>query len=110
MLPIHALFYFWGGRMVTLGLMERGAIFHDGDVEVRWDEGEVQRHAFSDEDELLSMWGPVTPGEDADVFVHDLLSHRELRVRVTKWRDERVTDRFNLDGVANEIDALECSG
>ena len=92
-----------GDLTVYLTLYPTPEEFRNGDVEVRWDEGPVERHSFLHIDSRLVG----SPGPSA-AFIENLRSHRDLRIRVNKWRRERVTDRVSLSGSAAALDELPC--
>ena len=84
---------------VMISMQDRG-LFQGGTVDVRWDDGPVETFTFLDLDRTL-----VYEGVD---FARKLAEHAEVRVRVAKYRNEQVTDVFNLSDAAAAIDAMGC--
>ena len=70
---------------------------------MRLDEGEIQSYDFIDQNETL-----ILAGIRADRFVQGLAEHAELRVRVTKWEDEQITDRYDLADFSSAVAELQC--
>lgn len=103
-----------GGYAVLLNLVY-GGIFHNGTVEVRWDEGPVERYEFNDGNETLSAWASASAGRGSGYdpriasFVGKLRRHNDMRIRVTKWEDERLIDSVDLTGSSRAISTLPCS-
>lgn len=94
----------------------RHGIFADGTVSVRWDEGGIEAYDFSDEDDAVMAWSSPNPlgfgvGYQPTMreFVDKLRRHNELRVRVTRWPNTRVTDRIGLSGSSRTIGKLPCA-
>ena len=76
-----------------LGFFEGGA----QTVEVRWDDGDIQRLAFEVSDDLFTS--RASDGDARRAFVRELAAHRELRMRVPKAPDDELaSDRFDLTG------------
>ena len=84
---------------VMISMQDRG-LFQGGTVDVRWDDGPVETFTFVDLDRTL-----VYEGVD---FARKLAEHAEVRVRVTKYRNEQATDTFDLSDAAAAIDAMGC--
>ena len=84
---------------VMISMQDRG-LFQGGTVDVRWDDGPVETFTFADLDRTL-----VYEGVD---FARKLAEHAEVRVRVTKYRNEQATDTFDLSDAAAAIDAMGC--
>ena len=83
-----------------------------GLVEARWDNGEVERTAFRHIGELLVVTDASERGGwwDNHIGLTDRLrQHNDLRLRVTRWPDTRVTDRVSLAGSTRAIEQLPCS-
>ena len=103
----------WGrsGYTLSISLVDDG-IFHDGEIEVRWDNGEVEKHFLEDENTILYAddfgWLDDQRLSFASVLVTKLMLYSELRLRVRSWPDTRVTDRISLIGSTRAIEALSC--
>ncbi len=98
-----------GGYGALLSLND-GGTFANGVVETRWDGGEVDRFQFQDRNDNLLGWSSLNAGVQGWMpdFFAKLRQHSELRLRVTKWRDERVAGRISLSGSDAAISALGC--
>ena len=86
----------------TVALSTSDGIFHDGDVDLRLDDGEIERFTFADGDETVMLAGP-----EAKRLAERLPNHSELRARYTKWRNDLMTDRWSLDGVGDVLPQLQ---
>ena len=99
------------GYMLSISLVGDG-IFDGGEIEVRWDNGEVEKHFLEDEDTILYAddfgWLDDQRLSFASVLVTKLMLYSELRLRVRSWPDTRVTDRISLIGSTRAIEALSC--
>lgn len=85
--------------------------FRDGDIDLRWDEGEIESYAFeADGDSLSASTASIMDDYNPEVrpIVAKLMAHSELRVRVGRRPDTRVTDRISLNGSGRAIRALGC--
>ena len=83
-----------------------------GLVVARWDNGEVETHGFRHIGELLVLTDASKRGGwwDNHIGLTDRLKqHNELRLRVTRWPDKRVTDRISLAGSTRAIERLPCT-
>ena len=110
MLFVHCLL----GEDYTLSLyiFGDGAIFRDGDVALRWDEGPIERYTFQDDNESLSAATRVGADDylpELRPIITKLGAHSELRVRAARWPNTTVTDRLSLSGAGQAIAALECA-
>ena len=82
--------------------------FRFSDVEVRWDEGEIESPVFYNGDVVLRAFDSEIVPTDVRVayvsFIEKLKAgFTELRVRVWRIRDDRVSDRFSLRGAPDAV-------
>ena len=89
---------------VVFLMLPGDGLFHNGYVELRLDEGEIWSVEFHDNDNMLAL-----SGIRASALVELMNRHAELRVRVMRWRNELVTDRFDLTGFSEAVAELPCS-
>lgn len=94
------------GYSVIVDLIGRG-IFANGDVDVRFDEGEVERYEFFDLNHTLIVTEELRP--QVSTLIAGFREHSDLRIRVTKWRSEYVSDRLSLIGANDAIGTLRCN-
>ena len=87
------------------------AIFRDGSVALRWDEGLVEHYTFQDNNEHLSAATLLNPTTITRTWmiITKLRAHSELRVRVASYPNTTVTDRISLSGADQAIAALACA-
>lgn len=103
-----------GGHVVMLSMLTDG-IFHNGAVEAEWDDGTSDRYVFADRNtglmatavQSLGAGGGYSP--EIAGFVSKLRQRGAVRIRVTRWRDVPVTDRFGLTGSSRAIGSLPCA-
>ena len=96
---------------LSLRLFGSGAIFRDGSVALRWDEGPIERYTFQDDNESLSAATRVGADDhlpQLQSIITKLGAHSELRVRAARWPNTTVTDRISLSGSGQAISALGC--
>ena len=99
-----------GGRFRVIPDTETGRSL--GLVEARWDNGPVETYTFRASRELLSLTDASKRGGwwDNHIGLTDRLKeHSELRLRVIRGRDTRVTDRISLADAARAIEGLPCT-
>ena len=103
-----------GGHVVMLSMLIDG-IFHNGAVEADWDDGTSDRYAFADNNTALMATAVRSLGAGGGYspaiagLISKLRQRGAVRIRVTKWRDEPVTDRFGLPGSSRAIGSLPCA-
>ena len=83
-----------------------GGIFADGAVQIRWDDGPVERAAWWDGNTSLL----AQSHREAEAFLVKLTHHRRLRIRASEYPSGTVTDSFDLDGAAEAVRQVRCGG
>ena len=92
-------------QIVALTLLG-SATFHNGDVEVQWDDGSTEQYALEARNDTLSGSSASPP---VKALIEKLQQRSTVRLRVTKEQDEQVTDRISLSGSSSAIGSLPCS-
>ena len=95
-----------GSNQVVALTLPDSATFHNGDVEVQWDDGSTEQHALQDLNDTLSGSSASPPMK---ALIEKLQQRNTVRLRVTKEQGEQVTDRISLSGSSRAIGSLPCS-
>ena len=95
-----------GSNQVVALTLPGSATFHNGDVEVQWDDGSTEQYALEDLNDTLSGSSASPPVKS---LIEKLQQRSTVRLRVTKEQDEQVTDRISLSGSSRAIGSLPCS-
>ena len=95
-----------GSNQVVALTLPGSATFHNGDVEVQWDDGSTEQYALQDRNDTLSGSSASPP---VKALIEKLQQRSTARLRVTKEQDEQVTDRISLSGSSRAIGSLPCS-
>ena len=82
--------------------------FRFSDVDVRWDDGDVETLVFYNADVVLRAFDSESISTDVRAayvsFIDKLRAgFAELRVRVWRIQDDRVSDRFSLRGAPDAV-------
>ena len=91
------------GVGAALSFMDGRGIFHDGQIEIRFDSETAESAEWNDADDLLAI-----PEGTGNSFAQKLLAYDQLLIRVTRWRGQPVTDAFNIEATQTAIDHLRC--
>ena len=88
---------------VSLFIRGNRNLFHHGLVDLRFDSTPGERVMWTDKDRSLTA-----PVGRAAIFADRLVEHDTLLVRVTRWRQEQLTDSFDIKRSAAAIEHLQC--
>ena len=93
-----------GSVRAAVGFSEESRLFGHGRMDIRFDEERAEQVEWSDEDSIL-----VAPTDDqVNRFAQRLAEHQQLLVRATRWRNDLITEAFDLSMAENAMDYLQC--
>ena len=91
-----------GGSRNTTALLEMTeGIASDGSFQYRVDDSGVRDAEWYDGNEFVGAAGSV-----AVAFLREISGGRELRVRISRFREASVDATFNLDGMATHVSEI----